>query len=151
MNFFKQIGNYYTLFKQGKIGNVEAGVNPNDVIVKHQLDLTGGSALYKRYIANLSQTDAEAPVATILENSLGNIPVWTRTNIGEYNLALTNAFTENKTVVFISNSSAASVTPSWCFWQRTDGSNLYFLSMDASDNNADNILKGGSVEIRVYQ
>lgn len=52
---------------------------------------------YKVYTALLTQTGTDAPVATILENTLGNI-VWTRINPGQYMGTLAGAFTTNKTV-----------------------------------------------------
>lgn len=46
----------------------------------------------KVYRALLSQSGTDAPVATVLENSLGGVPVWTRANPGEYLLTLASAF-----------------------------------------------------------
>lgn len=53
----------------------------------------------KVYIALLSQTGTNAPVATVLKNTLGGIVVWTRDDVGQYKGTLLSAFTENKTVV----------------------------------------------------
>src|SRR5687767_1015056 len=38
------------------------------------------------YIALLTQTGENAPVATVLKNTLGVTPVWARAGIGEYTL-----------------------------------------------------------------
>jgi len=57
----------------------------------------------KRYVALLSQAGTDAPVATVLENTLGGTVVWGYTGVGIYSATLTGAFTENKTVVRISN------------------------------------------------
>src|SRR3989337_2171151 len=51
---------------------------------------------YKKYVALLTQTGTNAPVATVLENTIGNI-VWARGGTGQYTAALTGAFTINKT------------------------------------------------------
>ena len=56
---------------------------------------------YKVYTALLTQTGTNAPVATVLENTLGGTIVWTRNNTGQYNGTLTNAFTTDKTWVGI--------------------------------------------------
>ena len=53
--------------------------------------------LYKIYTALLTQSGTNAPVATVLENTLGGTVVWTRTEVGFYQATLMNAFTENKT------------------------------------------------------
>ena len=55
---------------------------------------------YKVYTALLNQTGISAPVATVLENTIGNI-VWTRDDVGIYLGTLSNAFTINKTIVFL--------------------------------------------------
>jgi hypothetical protein len=55
---------------------------------------------YKVYKALLTQTGTDAPVATILENTLGNV-VWTRDNVGSYKATLTGGFTINKTGISI--------------------------------------------------
>lgn len=57
-----------------------------------------GSAGYKVYTALLTQTGQDAPVAIVLENTIGAI-VWTRNNPGEYTGTLNNSFPENKTFI----------------------------------------------------
>jgi hypothetical protein len=57
---------------------------------------------YKSYVALLSQTGTSAPVATVLENTLGGTVVWTRNSIGDYSGTLTGAFTLDKTTCNIS-------------------------------------------------
>jgi hypothetical protein len=53
----------------------------------------------KTYKALLNQTGTNAPIATVLENTIGNI-VWGYTAEGIYTATLTGAFTANKTIVF---------------------------------------------------
>lgn len=53
---------------------------------------------YKVYSALLSQTGTNAPVATVLENTLGGDVVWTRINPGQYLGTLINTFFEFKTI-----------------------------------------------------
>ena len=56
---------------------------------------------YKVYTALLSQSGTSAPVATVLENTLGGTIVWTRSGIGSYQATLTGSvYTSSKTVVF---------------------------------------------------
>ena len=56
----------------------------------------GDSRPYKVYTALLNQSRTDAPVATVLENTLGDI-VWSRDSEGIYNAELNGAFMENKT------------------------------------------------------
>jgi hypothetical protein len=51
----------------------------------------------KMYTALLSQSGTDAPVATVLMNTLGGTVVWARTGVGVYTATLAGAFTENKT------------------------------------------------------
>ena len=46
----------------------------------------------KIYRATLSQSGGSAPVATVLENTLGGEVVWTRTTAGAYSATLADAF-----------------------------------------------------------
>ena len=47
----------------------------------------------KVYIALLTQSGTDAPVATVLKNTLGGVPVWSYSSVGVYNAELSNAFT----------------------------------------------------------
>jgi hypothetical protein len=59
---------------------------------------------YKVYTVLLTQAGTSDPVATILENTLGEIPVWTRDVTGNYYLDSTsNLFTTNKTFTTVTN------------------------------------------------
>lgn len=56
-------------------------------------------ASYKVYTALLTQSGTDAPVATVLENTLGGTVVWTRDFAGVYSGTLSNAFPASKTLV----------------------------------------------------
>jgi hypothetical protein len=58
---------------------------------------------YKVYTALLSQSGTNAPVATVLENTLGGTVVWSRDTSGQYKATLNGVFTLNKTSVLISS------------------------------------------------
>lgn len=57
----------------------------------------------KEYVALLTQSGTDAPVATVLENTLGGVPVWSYVDVGEYNCTLADIFNLQKTFVVISN------------------------------------------------
>lgn len=61
----------------------------------------------KIYRAVLSQSGLAAPVPSILENTLGAVPTWTRISAGQYYLTLTGAFPQNKTFVQAGQTSGA--------------------------------------------
>ena len=68
---------------------------------------TQSTPKYKVYTALLTQSGTDAPVPTVLENTLGDI-VWTRIDEGVYIGTLSNSFIENKTGVIINNTAYAS-------------------------------------------
>lgn len=57
---------------------------------------TGGEVGYSAYRATLTQVGANAPVATVMENSLPGTPVWSRVSQGGFNLTLAGAFPAGK-------------------------------------------------------
>lgn len=58
---------------------------------------------YTTYVANVTQSGTTAPVATVLENTLGGTPVWARSGVGEYTLTLTGAFPADKVFTLPNN------------------------------------------------
>lgn len=60
-------------------------------------NINKSSVNYKIYRALVNQNGTDAPTVTVLENTLGGVPVFTRDGIGEYGITLTGAFTNNKT------------------------------------------------------
>jgi hypothetical protein len=61
--------------------------------------LTGGGASYLVYTAIINQTGSSAPVANVLENTLGGTVVWSRNTAGDYACTLSGAFTSGKTTI----------------------------------------------------
>ena len=104
---------------------------------------TGFDGGYKVYTALLTQAGAAAPVATIMQNTLGGTIAWTKTGTGAYTATIADAlFTSNKTMVFINGGSA------------TATANIEWASPTTAtvtiDTTADSVLTGASIEIRVY-
>jgi hypothetical protein len=78
---------------------------------------------YKEYVALLTQTGTNAPVATVLSNTLGAI-VWGYGGVGTYSAILSGAFLNSKTQL--------EVTPGT---HLTDGADFYdYTFFRASDN-----------------
>jgi hypothetical protein len=70
------------------------------------LTISGNGTINKKPISNarvyralVTQTGTAAPVATVLENTLGGTPTWARTGVGNYTITLTGKFTVGKTIV----------------------------------------------------
>jgi len=103
---------------------------------------------YKVYSALLTQNGINPPVATVLQNTIGNIQ-WYRDGQGYYHVYSDDAlFTSGKTFVTVSHSNYNSdgTTPYYI-----DGtSHVYVMTLNNNWEYVDNILYDTSVEIRVY-
>lgn len=92
-----------------------------------------------RYVALISQTGTNAPIATVLENELGGELVWTRNAAGDYSGTLSGAFTSRTTsTVSVTNAEQHAVI--LC----TSNSHISLMSAD------DDYLDRNTVEIVVY-
>lgn len=69
-------------------------------IVTSNLTLNGKINGIKVYRGLLTQSGTDAPVATVLENTLGGTPVWSYSDVGRYVVTLAGAFTSAKTLTF---------------------------------------------------
>jgi hypothetical protein len=89
------------------IGTETGGIVDNatkNFTVQELADFVGeGVKPYKLYTALLTQTGTDAPVAIVLENTLGGVVVWSYENVGLYKGTLNDAFPEDKTAMFITS------------------------------------------------
>lgn len=106
---------------------------------------------YRIYSALLTQEGTNAPVATVLENSIGNI-VWTRSGIGSYLGTLVDSFPNNSTAA-ITSDSAWNIAGVTYITVATTASPSDFISVETKDLNgvySDDILGYTYVEIKIY-
>lgn len=116
----------------------------------------GGAASYLVYSALLTQTGTDAPTATILENTLGGVPVWTRNTAGVYTATLAGVFTVDKT--FISSATVyrgAEATGTVSPVANVNANEVVIRTHEiiasfGSQELADAVLNKTPVEIRVY-
>ena len=89
-----------------------------------------------------------APVATVLENTIGNI-IWTRSDVGDYRGTLSNLFDNpDKTSILLDNSENASFAINI---RGIDNPNtIYIQTKDVTANFLDGALYRAFIEIRVY-
>lgn len=108
---------------------------------------------YKLYTALLTQTSTNAPVATVLENTLGGTVVWSYDDVGQYIGTLNSAFTANKTIIFI-GSPPGGYALLHGFYNDTDTVMVQSIVQNqAGDKDlelANALLSQSVIEIRVY-
>jgi len=105
----------------------------------------------KVYIALLTQTGEDAPVATVLENTLGGTAVWARTNAGQYDLTLVGAFTGTATPIDYAGKGAGDALNAVSGYKSS--SDVYALRTYAAadlTSSADDVLVDFLFEITVY-
>ena len=122
----------------------------NQVVVKSQLDAVGRP--YKVYTALLSQTGTNAPVATVLENTLGGTVIWSRVSTGTYVGTLAGGFAVNKTICFHQRSSDLTSSSAFDYSMSSAqvSTNTVDLKSTLAGGLADGLIIRSSVEIRVY-
>ena len=105
---------------------------------------------YKVYTALLSQSGTSAPVATVLENTLGGAVVWSRIGVGAYRATLSGVFTATKSfgqaALYTDINTVYSGNRTFQFNRNT--TSIMELFHTRNDTNVDNF--AASVEIRVY-
>ncbi len=106
---------------------------------------SGDSSGVKVYRALLTQTGTDAPVATVLENTLGGTVVWSYGGVGTYTATLANAFTANKTHLMAGTPSSPSVGLAF-YRGGTDTLGVDTTNGDPSDD----ILSNNAVQVLVY-
>lgn len=105
-----------------------------------------GSGSYKKYVAILSQSGTNPPVAIVLENTLGATVSYNYAGAGLYYGELSaSVLTEGKTVIFIGNEADVSTRA-----YRNDADTFQIDTLDTSLVTANNMLFTTALEIRVY-
>ncbi len=127
---------------------VSQSVGP--VTINDDLIVTGTNNIrpYKVYSALISQTGTNAPVADVLENTIGFIG-FNYLSVGNYSITSNNAFTLNKTAIFV-NSVLLNAETIGCAY----GSPLFcqIATRDSFGVSANDVLSFYKtfIEIRVY-
>ena len=115
-----------------------------NIFYKKINELVNKANTYKVYTAILNQSGTSAPVATVLENTLGFIPTWSRLNTGAYKItAPSNEFVNT----FYTITRAGD--PYFLIYD-LDASNIGVNSFNISGVAQDQLLYNTRIEIRVY-
>ncbi len=104
---------------------------------------------YKVYAALLTQSGTSAPVATVLQNTLGGTVVWTRNDAGDYTGTLAGAFTAGK-VAYKSEFIDTNNGTTWEILPIDVNSVQLITRLAPADGTTDDALSGTFIEIRVY-
>lgn len=108
---------------------------------------TGLNGNPKVYKALLTQTGTNAPVATVLVNTLSGTPVWSYDGVGNYILTLASEFPQNKTFIKINNAESGGRF-NLAYWDSVN--TIRVDSADGSGTGYNDLLLYTSFEIEVY-
>ena len=134
-------------------------MNFNDKVRAMALRLIGNNDAVKAatepkvYIALLTQTGTDAPVATVLKNTLGGVPVWSYSNVGVYTGTLASAFTANKTITNINQAGVNLAFPEETGFKsffRVNDNTVRIMTKLVSYDDANDLLDSVSIKIEVY-
>lgn len=100
---------------------------------------TGG---YKKYVAQITQSSTDAPVAIVLENTLGFTPLWEYNDVGIYGFNFEDYdFNPDKCISYLSPTHAGKVI--WIDYLST-----YDITLQSQDG--DGYITQTTLEIRYY-
>lgn len=106
---------------------------------------------YKVYTALLSQSGTDAPIATVLENSLGGDVIWSYVGIGIYRATLPNGFSLNKTGIIVgSNINISEVDSATLNSNDLSASSFLLNTYDLNTQAFNGVLSNTLIEVRVY-
>ena len=94
---------------------------------------------YKLYVAFVTQVGAADPTVTVIANSLGGVPVWTRIAAGLYRCSLAATFTANKVGVLFGPYGSFTRGP---VYYQDDPNFISFFAYNAAGASADGMLYG---------
>ncbi len=106
--------------------------------------------IYKEYTALLTQVSTDAPVATILENTLGGIPVWSWDSAGYFLLTGVGLFSGTVTVNVGNEGTGEFIATSFPSDFTNDVVNLFVCKPLTPGVGENDILADTSITIRVY-
>ena len=113
--------------------------------------LTPQAPKYKVYTALLTQTGTDAPVATVLENTLGGTVVWSYVDIGTFSGITTGKFLNNKTYLYINSASeTGNMLDGLAGVSQISEDEINVITITSGADVSNNILNQASIEIRVY-
>lgn len=106
---------------------------------------------YRVYTALLRQSGTAAPIATVLQNTLGGQVIWRRENAGNYVAEMENISLEGRTTVQVGTYYQNGINAIQDDWAPNGVSLFTSRITDGVQTLTDNCLYETMIEIRIYE
>lgn len=130
-------------------GDVPGTVEGIETALSTLFNGAGGSAgtTFKSYVALLTQTGTNPPVATVLQNSIGAVITWNYFDVGSFRgVGPADIFPENRTAIFINQNQGTHFNAAF-----RGGNEIGIDTTDFSNNGVNGVLSEVTLEIRIYE
>lgn len=115
-----------------------------------RIKYNSGPRPYRVYVATLTQSGSNAPIADVLENTLGDTPVWFRRSAGIFDVVLSSSFTTN-THCQVTLHPVAFAKEQFAKFGYFSAHACRLRTFNTSSIASDNFNNPASIEIRVYE
>jgi hypothetical protein len=102
----------------------------------------------KRYVASLTQSGTDDPVATVFVNDFGGDLTWSRYAGGAYTVNREGAFPAGRLTMKVSKATLATITSDALMYRSDD--DTITLETQVDEVSSDGVLSATSIEIVVY-
>ena len=139
---------YNSYFKIGVGKSLTYVIDTIAKYVKKLSDRIDALSIFDSYVALLSQTDTNEPVATVVKNDLTAPIVWTRISAGVYHGTLVGAFASTKVVITLGsfNSSWDAKVKAY----KLNNDTIVLKTGDSTDFIDDDVITNLPIDIKIY-
>lgn len=155
MSQVKKIGKRMEITPQPeRLGGLVAAEKNDEAVTLGQLSEYGGTARYGKYVATLTQSGTDAPVATVLENTLGTV-TFSYLGSGSYKGTCVGKFANAARVcIFLDKQQFVNTTiipPLKEVIATVNDADSFYIETSSGTNQTNGVLSNTAIEIRVYQ
>lgn len=105
---------------------------------------------FTSYVAKITQSSTNAPVATVLNNDTGLTPTWSRSTTGDYRLSGLLASAETHFIQITGGDSSSAATATTLLVKSVNPSDIQIVNLKLVDGQPADGITLGFIEVRKY-
>jgi len=105
---------------------------------------------FTSYVAKITQSSANAPIATVLNNDTGLTPTWSRSNTGDYRLSGLLASADTHFIQITGGNSSSASTATTLLVKNVTPSDIQIVNLKLVDGQPADGVTLGFIEVRKY-